>query len=39
MFGEIDVLIGLIILDVGVDVLSVGVVIFVGGGKVEVEMR
>lgn len=37
--GEIDVLIGSTILDVGVDVPSVGAVILAGGGKAEVEMR
>ncbi len=37
--GRIDVLIGSTILDVGVDVPSVGAVILGGGGKAEVEMR
>lgn len=37
--GEIDVLIGSTILDVGVDVPSVGAVIMAGGGKAEVELR
>lgn len=37
--GKIDVLIGSTILDVGVDVPSVGAVILAGGGKAEVEMR
>ncbi|ELO1949071.1 ATP-dependent helicase, partial [Salmonella enterica] len=37
--GKIDVLIGSTILDVGVDVPSVGAVILGGGGKAEVEMR
>lgn len=36
---EIDVLIGTNILDVGVDVPSVGVVILAGGGKAEVSLR
>lgn len=37
--GKIDVLIGSTILDVGVDVPSVGSVIMAGGGKAEVELR
>jgi len=37
--GEVDVLIGTTILDVGVDVPSVGVVILAGGGKAEVALR
>ena len=37
--GKIDILIGSTILDVGVDVPSVGAVILAGGGKAEVEMR
>lgn len=37
--GKIDVLIGSTILDVGVDVPSVGAVIMAGGGKAEVELR
>jgi superfamily II DNA or RNA helicase len=37
--GELDVLIGSTILDVGVDVPSVGTVILAGGGKAEVAMR
>lgn len=37
--GEIDVLIGSTILDVGVDVPAVGMVILAGGGKAEVAMR
>ena len=37
--GEIDVLIGSTILDVGVDVPSVGAVIIAGSGKAEVELR
>ncbi len=37
--GEIDVLVGSTILDVGVDVPSVGAVIIAGGGKAEVEFR
>ncbi|MEB0029193.1 DEAD/DEAH box helicase [Undibacterium sp. RTI2.1] len=37
--GEIDVLIGSTILDVGVDVPAVGVVIIAGGGKAEVALR
>ena len=37
--GEIDVLIGSIILDVGVDVPSVGMIILAGGGKAEVSLR
>lgn len=37
--GEIDVLIGSTILDVGVDVPSVGMIILAGGGKAEVATR
>ncbi|HFP9309427.1 TPA: DEAD/DEAH box helicase [Raoultella ornithinolytica] len=37
--GKIDVLIGSTILDVGVDVPSVGAAILAGGGKAEVETR
>jgi len=37
--GEIDVLIGTSILDVGVDVPAVGYVIMAGGGKAEVNLR
>lgn len=37
--GRLDVLIGSTILDVGVDVPSVGAVILAGGGKAEVSMR
>lgn len=37
--GEIDVLIGSTILDVGVDVPSVGMVVLAGGGKAEVATR
>lgn len=37
--GKIDVLIGTTILDVGVDVPSVGQVILAGGGKAEVAVR
>lgn len=37
--GEIDVLIGSTILDVGVDVPAVGMVILGGGGKAEVALR
>jgi superfamily II DNA or RNA helicase len=37
--GEIDVLIGSTILDVGVDVPSVGMIILCGGGKAEVATR
>lgn len=37
--GEIDVLIGTTILDVGVDVPAVGYVILAGGGKAEVALR
>lgn len=37
--GDIDVLIGTTILDVGVDVPSVGLVILAGGGKAEVAVR
>lgn len=37
--GEIEVLIGSTILDVGVDVPAVGMVVLAGGGKAEVAMR
>lgn len=37
--GELDVLIGSTILDVGVDVPSVGIVILAGGGKAEISLR
>ncbi|MBV6634385.1 MAG: DEAD/DEAH box helicase family protein [Mameliella sp.] len=37
--GEIDVLLGSTILDVGVDVPAVGMVILAGGGKAEVALR
>lgn len=37
--GEIDVLIGTTILDVGVDVPSVGLIVLAGGGKAEVAQR
>lgn len=37
--GDIDVLIGSTILDVGVDVPAVGMVILAGGGKAEVALR
>jgi superfamily II DNA or RNA helicase len=37
--GQIDVLIGTTILDVGVDVPAVGIVILAGGGKAEVALR
>jgi superfamily II DNA or RNA helicase len=37
--GELDVLIGSTILDVGVDVPSVGSIVLAGGGKAEVAMR
>jgi superfamily II DNA or RNA helicase len=37
--GEIDVLIGTTILDVGVDVPAVGLVILAGGGKAEIALR
>lgn len=37
--GELDVLIGSTILDVGVDVPSVGMVVLAGGGKAEVATR
>lgn len=37
--GELDVLIGSNILDVGVDVPALGMVILAGGGKAEVELR
>lgn len=37
--GKIDVLIGTTILDVGVDVPSVGLIVLAGGGKAEVAQR
>lgn len=37
--GELDVLIGSTILDVGVDVPAVGMIILLGGGKAEVALR
>lgn len=37
--GKLDVLIGSTILDVGVDVPSVGMIILAGGGKAEVALR
>lgn len=37
--GEIDCLIGTTILDVGVDVPSVGLIVLAGGGKAEVALR
>ncbi len=37
--GSIDVLIGSTILDVGVDVPSIGIVVLAGGGKAEVSLR
>jgi len=37
--GEIDLLIGTNVLDVGVDVPSVGAIILAGGGKAEVALR
>lgn len=37
--GDIDVLIGTTILDVGVDVPSVGAIILAGGGKAEIALR
>lgn len=37
--GELDVLIGSTILDVGVDVPAVGMIILAGGGKAEVALR
>lgn len=37
--GHIDVLIGSTILDVGIDVPSIGLVILAGGGKAEVALR
>jgi superfamily II DNA or RNA helicase len=37
--GELDVLIGTTILDVGVDVPAVGMVVLAGGGKAEVALR
>lgn len=37
--GEIDVLIGSTILDVGVDAPAVGMIILLGGGKAEVALR
>jgi superfamily II DNA or RNA helicase len=37
--GEIDALIGSTILDVGVDVPSIGLIVIAGAGKAEVQMR
>lgn len=37
--GQIDVLIGTTILDVGVDVPAVGLIVLAGGGKAEVALR
>ena len=37
--GELDVLIGTTILDVGVDVPAVGMIVLCGGGKAEVALR
>ena len=37
--GQLDVLIGSTILDVGVDVPSIGMIILAGGGKAEVALR
>ena len=37
--GDIDVLIGTTILDVGVDVPAVGLIVLAGGGKAEVALR
>lgn len=37
--GELDVLIGSTILDVGVDVPSIGMIVLAGGGKAEVALR
>lgn len=37
--GEIDVLVGTTILDVGVDVPAVGMIVLAGGGKAEVALR
>ena len=37
--GKLDILIGTTILDVGVDVPSVGMIILAGGGKAEVALR
>lgn len=37
--GELDVLIGSTILDVGVDVPSVGIIALAGGGKAEIALR
>lgn len=37
--GDLDVLIGSTILDVGVDVPSIGMIILAGGGKAEVALR
>jgi superfamily II DNA or RNA helicase len=37
--GELDVLVGSTILDVGVDVPSIGMIILAGGGKAEVALR
>lgn len=37
--GELDVIIGSTILDVGVDVPAVGIIVLAGGGKAEVALR
>jgi superfamily II DNA or RNA helicase len=37
--GELDVLIGSTIMDVGVDVPSIGMIVLAGGGKAEVSLR
>ena len=37
--GEIDVLVGTTIMDVGVDVPSIGIIVLAGGGKAEVALR
>lgn len=37
--GELDVVVGSTILDVGVDVPSIGMIIIAGGGKAEVQLR
>lgn len=37
--GELDVLIGSTIMDVGVDVPSIGMIVLAGGGKAEVQLR
>jgi superfamily II DNA or RNA helicase len=37
--GELDVLVGSTILDVGVDVPSIGMIVLAGGGKAEVSLR